>query len=176
MARARDRDSGADAPEEHVTKASAHKPSGGDTVTVACKLPHGLKLRIFEMHPDYENVMGGGKRETEIAVQVGPTITLNGCALARGVVPEYGIIGGFAMTHGVDAEFMETWLKQNKDHPAVVNKLIFAYPKMDMVEGQAREFRTLRSGLEPLVPDTDPRITVGTKNITKIGTESRPTA
>lgn len=123
------------------------------TVSVACKLPNGLALRVFTMIPHSEPVMGGGVRETELAVQHGETVTLKGYAAPFGMAPEAPVAGGYAITTGVDADFWATWLAQNAEHPAVKNGLIFAAERIDSVQKQAKEQAEVRCGLEPLDPD-----------------------
>lgn len=136
-----------------------------ETVTVACKLPNGLQLRIFKMVPSREPVLGGGTREVEKAEQIGGVVHINGNAVEIGKSPKFPITdGGYALTHNVDAEFFTTWLEQNADHDAVRNGLIFGTPKQDTIEKRSREGEKLRSGLEPIDPDKLPRgIQKGTK-------------
>lgn len=38
---------------------------------------------------------------------------------------------GYALTEGVDKNFWDTWLEQNKDAAYVVGKLVFAMPNND---------------------------------------------
>ena len=131
-----------------------------ETVTVACKLPNGLKLRLFEMIEHDEPVMGGGYRTVKIARKVGETITLNGCAAPFGVTKH--LVGGYALTLGVPADFMAAWMDQNKGSPLIESKQIVVHVKD--TEGAAREHAAVRSGLEPLSPKGDPR---APKGITK---------
>lgn len=126
------------------------------TVTVGCKLPNGLKLRVHGFVERHEQVMGGGTRLVKQAVQQGQTFTLNGFARDVLKAPEHPIRGGYALTYGVDAEFMATWMKQNESHPAVANKLIIVHEKASMIEGQAKEQAKVRSGLEPVDPNNLP--------------------
>ena len=75
------------------------------TVTVACKLPHGLVLQEQTMVKRSEPVMGGGYREYEIAVRTGRAITVAGSA--RPVNPSEEVefaphAGGYGLTPGVD--------------------------------------------------------------------------
>lgn len=137
-------------------------------VTVACKLPHGLIMRIYEMEDASEQVMGGGARTFKRARQVGDEVKLNGYAVPFGQAPEHPVVAGFALTHNVDAGFFKAWMAANKDHAAVKNGLIFGYAQLDSVTSQAKERGALRSGLEPLNPNkvtqggvpvyTDPRM------------------
>lgn len=95
----------------------------GTTVTVACKLPHGL-------HLDH-----AGKR-----------VTVNGANTSN-------VIGGHGLTEGIDKEFFDEWLKANADHPAVKNKLIFAHDKARNAAAQAREQASNKTGVEPIDPN-----------------------
>ncbi|MGJ2639847.1 hypothetical protein ACR8HR_23120, partial [Salmonella enterica subsp. enterica serovar Paratyphi A] len=52
------------------------------TVTVACRLPHGLVLQLQRQSSRPEPVMGGGSRDVPVWEKVGDTITLNGCSHA----------------------------------------------------------------------------------------------
>ena len=114
------------------------------TVTVASKLPNGLILRVFKMK---EMVVNGKVEST--AEQVGDTFTIRGNAVPFGAVLADGA-GGFALTHGIPADFWEEWLKQNRDLDAVKNGLVFAHAKPGHATGEAQEKEALRSGLEPL--------------------------
>ena len=106
-------------------------------------------------------------REVKRAVKVGEPVTICGCAVYRGPgdpPPVAPIVGGYALTHNVDADFFSTWLEQNKDSDLVRNRLVFAHAKPDLATGQAKEQAEVRSGLEPLaVPASgekvkDPRV------------------
>lgn len=120
----------------------------GQKVIVACKLPHGLRLRLFKMVEGTENVSGNNVRTVKRAEQVGDDVVIKGCAVVVG--KEKALTGGFALTPNVDKAFFDEWLKQNAQHDAVKNGLIFAAPTRDAVEGKAEEGAKLRSGLEPL--------------------------
>lgn len=85
--------------------------------------------------------------------------------------------GGYALTPGIPADFWAEWLAQNKDNPIVVNKTIFASDTRDAIEGLADDHKEFRSGFEPLVPDTDPRIPKSTNPaVQDIATETRDAA
>lgn len=129
------------------------------TVTIACKLPHGLLLRNFKMEETQEPVMGGGFRSVKVARQVGDTVRINGNAHPQDKAPIQTIVQGtgYALTPGVDKEFWDAWLVANKDHMAVRNGLIFAHEKEASAVAEAREKKSVRSGLERLDPDKLPR-------------------
>ncbi|TXH35298.1 MAG: hypothetical protein E6Q98_16025 [Rhodospirillaceae bacterium] len=131
------------------------------TVTVACKIPNGLILRVFDMVDHDVPVMGGGTKTTKKAVQRGGMVKVNGPATPFGQAPRSQIVGGYALTHNVPAEFFKDWLKQNAEHDAVKNGLIFGHEKFDAVHGRAEDGKKVVSGMHPLIPDKDPRIPRG---------------
>jgi hypothetical protein len=94
----------------------------GNTVTVGCKLPHGLHLDV------------AGKR-----------VTVEGTNGAT-------IIGGHGITRNVDKAFFEEWLRINKDSDAVKNELIFAHEKDASTAAEANEKEGNRSGFEGIDP------------------------
>lgn len=105
------------------------------TVTVACKLPHGLHLQL----PGH------------------PRVTVRGNAEPRGadLVNYRGkpIEAGYALTHGVDAAFWAQWLKLHEKMDIVAKGFIFAHAQTQSVKSHAREYEGLMSGLEPIDPD-----------------------
>lgn len=137
------------------------KGRAGERVTVCCKLPNGLLLRNFTMVDRPEPVLGGGTRMAKIASQIGETVRINGTRVPFGETPSFIIAGGYALTPNVSAEFFARWLKDNHDHDAVVNRLIFAEERSDDAQAHARELKATRSGLEPINPNPkakDPRM------------------
>ena len=131
----------------------------GGTVTVACKIPNGLELRIFEAFDWDEPVMGGGTRTTKIHRQKGESIRLKGNSAPQGTP----IIthGGYALTSGIDADFWEAWLAQNKETALVRSNLIYALPREDSAASKGREQAEVRSGLERLDPKKLPKVGLG---------------
>ncbi len=92
------------------------------TVTVGCKLPHGLHLDI------------NGKR-----------VTVNG-------VNSTEIIGGYGMTKDVDKEFFDAWMALNREHPAVKNELIFSDVQTSSAHAKAVERKDEKTGFEAIDP------------------------
>jgi hypothetical protein len=127
------------------------------TVTVALKLPHGLVLRLFDMVKKVEPAFGGGVREFEIAQAKPQRVTLNGYAAPWGMSPNCIVVGGYALTPNVDAEFFQTWMAQNKESNLVKNHLIFAYARDNDTSAKAREYEATRCGLEPIDPEKPPQ-------------------
>lgn len=121
------------------------------TVTIACKLPHGLRLRLHDWAKGSEPVMGGGTREFKIAVPLnGPEVVINGFSHPQNAAPSAQMVGGFALTPNVDKDFWDKWLSQNKDADYVKNHLIFAHEKSNSAEAEAKEKKDIKSGLERL--------------------------
>lgn len=97
------------------------------TVTVGCKLPHGLILEL-------KNNDGDPVR-----------YTLKGANSSR-------IVGGHGLTEGIDAEFMSQWFKRHARHPAVVNNMIFLHSNPKAAASIAKERRDLVTGFEAIDP------------------------
>lgn len=117
-----------------------------DTVTVACKIPNGLSLRVG----DFVDVT---ERSATAAVTTAVWRPRENAVEIKGPKrDQYGrdMEGGYALTHGVPKDFWDQWMKENKDSPLVVNKLILAHGKADSAVAEAKENEKRRSGLEPL--------------------------
>lgn len=89
-------------------------------ITVACKLPHGLEIRV------------GDK-----------TQVLKGTNSAL-------IIGGHGITEGVDKDFFDAWMAANKESAAVINGLIFSHSKTESAKAEAAEKADNKNGFEGL--------------------------
>lgn len=127
-----------------------------ETVTVACKLPHGLILRVFDWDDVQEPLPGGGTKAVKQAKPRTNTITIAGYLEKYDPeLPPAARTSAFKLTPGVDKEFFETWLRQNADHDAVKNKLIFATKRGD--KGQIREREKQLCGLEPIIRHNLPK-------------------
>lgn len=120
------------------------------TVTIACKMPNGLILRLFKMVEGTELVLGGGTRKIRKAVDTGQQVTINGAASRIDRAPKHQIVGGYGLTHGVDADFWAAWRSQNDDSDLVRNHIIFAHGAVEDAIAEATEKAEVRSGLEPL--------------------------
>lgn len=108
----------------------------GATVTVACKLPHGLHIQIREIEKT---------RDGEISKGIGPVVTLNGANHDEA-------IAGHGFTPDVDKEFFDKWLSQNKEQPFVKNKLVFAQEKEGSAKAQAKDQKGNKTGFEGIDP------------------------
>lgn len=128
------------------------KTENAKTVTVGCKMPSGLVLKVYKFVDAYEPVMGGGSRKIKVGQQVGGDVVLKGFATEAGKHAPHAIIGGFGLTPGVDAEFWNLWLEQNRDLDLVKRGLVFAHGETASAEAEAKEKVKEKSGLEALDP------------------------
>lgn len=127
------------------------------TCTVACKLPNGIILSVM---PPIEIVEIDGKKAVAPTSRIASaSVELKGFSMPVGVALEdpTPVAGGYALTHGVDADFMEAWLGQNSDSLLVKNNLIFVAAKGAYAASQAKEQKEVLSNLEPLRQGADPR-------------------
>jgi hypothetical protein len=126
------------------------KKSNG-TVTIACKHPHGLIMRIFKTTERPEPVLGGGTRMVPVSEPIpGKEITIYGPGRAVGQDPKCLIVAGYAINTGIDRDFWDQWKAQNADSDLLKNRLVFAYATPESAQAAAREHAKTRSGLEPL--------------------------
>lgn len=104
------------------------------TVIVGCKLPHGLKLEIFDRGPK------------ERDRQVVESYTLNGANASR-------IVGGYGLTDGIPKGFWDRWAKENAAHKALKNGSIFVHATVDGARSIAKETGgDVRTGFEAVDP------------------------
>lgn len=142
-------------------------------VVVGCKVPNGMILRLFRMVTQQMPVMGGGLQRFEQSEPIpGKRIRVNGPGVPFGVMPNYVIRHNCAFTSNVDREFWALWVKQNHDHDAVVNGMIFAEDDEASAIAKAKEIEGVLSGLQPMVPDKDLRVPkLQNENLTDVETE-----
>lgn len=128
------------------------------TVAVACRMPNGLRLRLWEFHDVEDQVIGGGVRSRRMAHRSTKPgrpdeVVLNGFSQPIGAM-DRRIIGGYGITTGVDADFFTEWMRQNADSDLVKNNIVFSHEKVEVVERKAVEHKRTLSGLEPLNTET----------------------
>lgn len=139
-------------PRQVVQRDSAQPEHAGAKVRVYCKLPGGVRMRLFKMVERSEPVLGGGYRDFKVAEPLDMEVVAYGGATRVGERASHVIIGGYGVTPGVDKEFWDAWLEANKNTPMVKNGLIFAAERPELGDGEARDRETIRSGLEPMDP------------------------
>ena len=135
-------------------------------VLVACKMPNGLRLRLFDMISKDYPMFGGGLKTVTEAVFNGEEVVLNGNVAPWGSMPRYQVLGGadnanpgYAVT-AVEESFWDRWLEQNKDSDLVKGGIVFAADRMRELHAQAvdQQDAGIKSGLEPLDPENPPRV------------------
>ena len=152
----------------------ARRATGTDTVTVACGLPNGVLLQIYDIE-EAESVLPNGRtiKENIATLNLGAgQYMLHGqkidtAALAAGQLPDYRVIKGsapdtgYALTPGIPCAFWEQWLHQNKGSPLVKNRIVFAAGTDASAADEARDYKDLRSGFQGLNPAGDYRVPSG---------------
>lgn len=134
------------------------------TVTVACKIPNGLILRIGSMETTRVPVLGGGMRDEKKWRWNGAEVQIAGPKRrVESGDPDSPVADGYALTFGVNAEFMARWIAENKDSDIVTKGLILVHEKRDELKAQTFEHRDARTGLEPMAQSDDKRIPKSSK-------------
>lgn len=112
------------------------------TVTVACKLPHG-------MHLETRNAAGLVDRRVTIQGARLKT-TKEGREITRGheTTDDYG--KGYGLTPNVPADFWERWVAENKDYPPYARGMIFAQTDLNEARVQAADMSEIVTGFEAL--------------------------
>lgn len=136
----------------HVEAAIAALPESG-TITVACKLPNGIILQLFDMVEQEEVTLAGSRTIEKAMPKDMAPVTIKGCSAPHGSA--IMTVGGYALTHGVDAQFFAEWLRQHADSDIVKARLLFAHEDRVYVSDKAEESAKVLSGLQPMVPSED---------------------
>lgn len=130
----------------------------GETVTVACKIPNGIYIQLWDMVDVLEMGPLGARAVSKARRRPGfAPIRLNGPSVPHNMSARYTIAGGFALTEGVPRGAFDEWLSQNADADFVRNGLVFCAPRAADAMDMAREKESVRSGMEPIDPDAPPR-------------------
>ncbi len=126
------------------------KATSTECVTVACKLPSGLLLQVFEME-EFDEPTPGGSRRTKRA-RLMDEHRIRGTAHRQEKAPGAPIFGGYALTPGVPKALWDRWISDNRDAPMVKNHLIFAHSSKNGIRDEAKDHKSVRSGLERINP------------------------
>jgi len=139
-----------------------------ETVTVACKHPSGLKLRVFRMVT--RRVAGpAGFHEEDIAEPLPDSFDVKGPALPAGVEGGH-IVGGYALTENCPKWLWDLYAEQNAESHLIQNNILMAFSDRNEAAQEAKKLRSVRSGMEPVDPNNPPKI--GTR--LKIETGPKP--
>ena len=93
-----------------------------------------------------------------------------------------GLPGGYALTYGVRKDLWDQWYEQNKTSKLVKQRVVFASPSLQAATAEARENRSVKSGMEPVDPDNpaqrmpggmDHRLRMSILNADEPGTSQR---
>lgn len=167
---------------------ATRRATGTATVTVACNLPQGVWMQIYDIEESTSFLPNGREVKENVA-----TVNLeHGQYHIRGVVDknalaaigtgdvlpdDYRVVrgrgkgvpgGGYALTYGVPKWFAEEWMRQNARSPLVTGHHVFISDTESRAVGQAREFAAeFRSGFEGLNPDGDGRVPNGASQVRK---------
>jgi hypothetical protein len=137
-----------------------HGKGSSATLTVACKMPHGILIAEERKVTKVEVVMGGGVRDVIEYQLTGKQFKINGYSVPTvdPAAPPMSLRGSFALTHNVPRDVWERWFESNKDNPIVKNGLIFASDGEHSARDQAKDHAKEKNGLEPLDPKNLPRL------------------
>ena len=163
-------------PPTSVQTAAQNYATGTDTVTVACNLPNGLILQIYDIEV-VETVLPNGRviKEHQSTLNFehgqwavhGPVNFNSLAATGREVNIDFRVIKGdlpdtgYALTPGIPRDFWEKWLKDNERNPLVIGRHIFSADSESRAVGQAKEYREFKSGLQGLNQSGDYRVPSG---------------
>jgi len=131
--------------------------AAGETVTVACRLPHGLVLRAYKEFTVHEPVMGVGTREVKVFRATGEQFIIKGFSHPQNGAPKALMEGGYALTPGVPKDLWEHWKSLHGNSMMVKNGLIFAHAKTENTQAEAKEKKDVKSNLERLDPEKLPK-------------------
>lgn len=156
---------------------------GKRTCTVGSKLPFALELRLCRERIQTE-VGQHGNSTRKVFEPYGDPVFIRGSAYPNGMVPKGfprkpdGIDDhGFALTHKVDLDFMQRWFEDNKETDMVRSGLIRMDADPERMDAECAEHSALRSGLDPIDTDGDPRAPKPiNSSLSHIKTEQRPGA
>lgn len=126
-------------------------PQARNTVTVACKLMHGLTIRLFRWEDYQEQSQFGEVKQARRAVEIaGTRVTIKGVNSLLSPEPRMPTSFAYALTTGVPEDIWSAWLAENKDADVVKNGLIFAAGSEERARDQGREQEAIRTGQEPI--------------------------
>ena len=162
--------------------------TGTDTVVVACNLPAGLILQLYDVEVT-ETVLPNGRVIKENIATLNlehGQYALNGMAefstlsVAGREVPDYRVVKGatpgtgYALTTGVPRAFWNEWLRRNESNPIVLNRHVFAQGTEARAASQAREMKDQKSGFQGLSQAGDYRVPSGIRRFDRADNRAVP--
>jgi hypothetical protein len=164
-------------PETGAAFRRGNRATGTATVVVACNLPQGLILQIYDK--EEVSFYRDGHPVTEIQATLnlaagqyalrGPVNQSSLAAIGRGdrLPDDYRMIRGkapdtgYALTLDVPEDFWRKWVEDNAQSPLVLNKHVFAEATEARAVARSREYAEFRSGLQGLAQAGDYRVPTG---------------
>jgi len=123
------------------------------TVTVLCRLPHGVRLRLAPQGETERRVqMSANGTPDRSPTRIEREVIVNGANKAPNYHPKDNVMLGRVGRTTVDKSFWDAWLAQHKDSDLVKNHCVFAEVSERNVESRVREFETEKTGFEPVDP------------------------
>jgi hypothetical protein len=132
-----------------IAKVTSTMETSGNVVSVACKVPMGLILRVYRKQMMPQKTTDGLVRDVPEFHQFGKEYMVYGPSHPQNAGPHCTIIGDYAITPNIPEELWSLWMAQHRDDMMVINRMIFAYSS-NKIAGAAKEHAGLRSGLERL--------------------------
>lgn len=133
-------------------------------VFVASKITRGLYLDIFQPTEMTRRVVGGGVEKFTQQMRLPERIRIKPAILAFGLIPNYPIVDGFSITRDVPANHWRKFVEQNPNYEPLTSGTLRAFDTEADAIAYAKEHKELRTGLEPLSQDGDPRIQTSNNN------------
>lgn len=116
-----------------------------DTVTIACKLPNGLRLDVGVGEQRQSVTVRGNRLATNPDGLPIQSHEIAGNPLSSMLADSYGL------TPNVPADFWAAWVKENADYIPYKRGMIFAQGEAASAKAQARElYAEVKTGLEPM--------------------------
>jgi len=145
----------ADAAIESADRQAAASVRSTGTVSIGCKLPHGIVLELFEQdEPGVTRHFSQPPRSKGKVILKGANSLRTNPRAHQGVHP-------YAITE-VDASFWREWIsnRDNSQREFIAKGLVFEAPNRIDAQAMAKERRRERTGLEGLNPTVqkDPRM------------------
>lgn len=150
-----------------IDKSKKGAGANQSVVFVASKITRGLYLDIFQPVQMSRRVVGGGVENYTQQMRLPDRIRIKPAVLGFGLMPNYPIVDGFSITRDVPADHWRKFVEQNSNYEPLTSGILAAFDTEADAIAYAREHKELRTGLEPLAQDADPR--VQTSNNANIG-------
>lgn len=126
--------------------------STGEMVTVICRLPHGIHMRLYDEKDLSARVTAGYPAAS--APNATASVLLNGANRDPRYHPVTNNLIGMGGRTEVPKDFWEAWKKQNVDFSPLKNGLIFAAANERRAVDELNEKRTVKTGFEGTTDET----------------------